>query len=306
VQRIVRRVVPGAIVERVELLHGGRHNTLYAVSLADEPRELVVKIWSDSSNARPGIEAALERVLPPEVPTARPYHFLPDGADGRPCLVMSRVQGERLETVLRDAAARDVEQLGDRIGRALATIHRVTFEATGVLDSSLTVVEAFDVGSAGLIAFARDVLLRGPGGDRLGSALAARFLGWLETEALPLDRQRGVPSLTHCDFGGSNILVRRGASGWEVAAIIDWEFACSGTPFVDVGNLLRPPTGLLSGFVAAFVAGYREGGGSLPPDWKRLSALTDLFAWVEFLSRPECPREVVQSARASILGTMGA
>jgi aminoglycoside phosphotransferase (APT) family kinase protein len=306
VGRIVRRVFPRAIVERTQLLHGGRHNTLYAVSLADERRDLVLKVWSDSSRARPGIEAALEKVLSADVPTARPHHFLPDGAAGRPCLVMSRVEGERLETALGGAAARDVEHLGDGIGRVLAAIHRMTFAATGMLDSAtLTVVERFDTGSAGLIAFARDILLRGPGGERLGSALTERFLGWLETGALPLDRHDNVPCLTHCDFGGSNILVRRGAAGWEVAAIIDWEFACSGTPFFDVGNLLRPPVGLLPGFVAGFVEGYRAGGGSLPPDWKRLSELSDLFAWIEFLSRVECPRQVVDSARASILRTMG-
>jgi fructokinase len=287
-------------------MHGGRQNTLYAVSLAGDAPSLVVKVSPGPSRPRLAVEAAVDRLLPPEVPTARPYHFLPDEAGGRACLVMRHVAGDRLDVVLPAATASDAAELGARVGRILAGVHRIHFETTGVLDASLTVVEPFDVRSAGLIAFARDVLVRGPGGERLGRALAERFLGWLETGAGPLDRYEAAPCLAHCDFGGSNILVRRGARGWEVAAIIDWEFACSGTPFVDVGNLLRPPTGLLPGFVEAFVEGYRAGGGTLPGDWKRQSELTDLFAWLEFLSRADCPPQVADSARTIILRTMAA
>jgi len=111
-----------------------------------------------------------------------------------------------------------------------------------------------------------------------------------------------APDPVALDAGSLERTVRLVAPG----AIVDWEFACSGTPFFDVGNLLRPPVGLLPAFVDGFVDGYQGGGGSLPPDWKRLGELSDLFAWIEFLGRVECPRQVVDSARASILRTMGA
>jgi aminoglycoside phosphotransferase (APT) family kinase protein len=48
-----------------------------------------------------------------------------------------------------------------------------------------------------------------------------------------------VPCLVHNDFGNRNILVRQENGKWGVAAILDWEFAFSGSPLLDVGHFLR-------------------------------------------------------------------
>jgi len=36
-----------------------------------------------------------------------------------------------------------------------------------------------------------------------------------------------------------NLLVRRSACGWSVAAVLDWEFAAVVGPWMDLGNMLR-------------------------------------------------------------------
>ena len=41
--------------------------------------------------------------------------------------------------------------------------------------------------------------------------------------------------LVHGDFNGLNILM----SGTDVSAILDWEFALSGSIYFDIGNMLR-------------------------------------------------------------------
>ena len=43
--------------------------------------------------------------------------------------------------------------------------------------------------------------------------------------------------LVHGDFNVKNLLLDPG--NWQVTALLDWEFAHAGTPFTDLGNLLR-------------------------------------------------------------------
>jgi aminoglycoside phosphotransferase (APT) family kinase protein len=57
--------------------------------------------------------------------------------------------------------------------------------------------------------------------------------------------------------GYSNDNIRR----WSISAVLDWEFAFSGSPPVDVGNMLRFREEQPDGFAAGFIAGYREAGG---------------------------------------------
>jgi len=45
--------------------------------------------------------------------------------------------------------------------------------------------------------------------------------------------------LVHGDFGKRNLLVRSIAGQWIVAAVLDWEFAVSGSPLADLGHFLR-------------------------------------------------------------------
>jgi hypothetical protein len=40
------------------------------------------------------------------------------------------------------------------------------------------------------------------------------------------------------------------------------------------------------GFAGAFIAGYRDAGGALPPRWREISEALDLFALADFLTRP--------------------
>jgi aminoglycoside phosphotransferase (APT) family kinase protein len=78
-----------------------------------------------------------------------------------------------------------------------------------------------------------------------------------------------------------------------VVAVLDWEFAFSGPPLFDVGNMLRDPRP--PAFAEAFVAGYRDAGGELPPGWRRLARALDLFSLADFLTRPPDHRYFARS-----------
>ena len=211
---------------------------------------------------------------------------------------------ERLDVAARRLTDPEIADVGRAVGAALAGIHAVTFAQTGFLDAALHVAEPVSAGGEGLVQFLRLCLVDGRGAQRIESGLVESLIAFAGREGRILDEWTGDPCLVHADFGGSNILVRRASARWEVASILDWEFAFSGTPFFDFGNLLRPPLGDKPGFEAAVVAGYRDAGGKLPDHWRRMSLLVDLFNWAYFLNRPHATATMIDDARALFLRTI--
>jgi fructokinase len=92
--------------------------------------------------------------------------------------------------------------------------------------------------------------------------------------------------LVHSDYNGKNLLALQRGGRWSISAVLDWEFAYSGSPLADIGNMLRFRAAYPPGFASAFIAGYREAGGDLPPDWREASEALDLYALADLLTRP--------------------
>ncbi|TSD88871.1 aminoglycoside phosphotransferase family protein [Mycobacterium sp. KBS0706] len=298
------RSLPGRpSVLRVTELSGGLANTNLRLDLDGHP-PVVLRLFQ-----RDPAQAAKERAIHAlaaerGLPAPRLLGRGDDPVTGLPFTLLEWVDGQRLDETARGLEDPALVPLARSLGAALAAIHAVAFDRSGFLDASLAVAEPVDAGGAGLIGFLRHVLVDGSGGQRLGHDLAGRLVAFAEREAGLLDRWPGPPCLTHSDFGGTNILVRQGPDGWAVAAVLDWEFAFSGSPFFDLGNLLRPPLGSRPGFADAVAAGYRAAGGSLTVEWRRMAALADLFSWAEFLTRPSVSDAVVATARQRIAETM--
>jgi aminoglycoside phosphotransferase (APT) family kinase protein len=81
-------------------------------------------------------------------------------------------------------------------------------------------------------------------------------------------------------------------------AVLDWEFAFSGPPLVDVGIFLRAGEALRAEFRDVFAAGYQAAGGDLPSEWLRLSRLIDVVSQATFLDDPlHRPRLVSETTK---------
>lgn len=98
--------------------------------------------------------------------------------------------------------------------------------------------------------------------------------------------------LVHGDFNPGNILVHNG----EISGVLDWEYAHSGSRYMDIANLLRS-----MGQAAApdIERGMAEGGAPLPPDWLKLAALIDLSSHLEFLTSARA--ETFKTTRVSLV-----
>jgi fructokinase len=74
--------------------------------------------------------------------------------------------------------------------------------------------------------------------------------------------------------------------------VLDWEFAYSGSPLADLGNVLRFGE-------SPFTKGVLVGFGPLPPCWRETARALDLFSVAEFLTR--APQEpIAGDIRAAI------
>ena len=99
--------------------------------------------------------------------------------------------------------------------------------------------------------------------------------------------------LVHGDFNRRNLVLRCEAGRWSVAAVLDWEFAVSGSPLADLGNFLRYERASQPLAEPHFSAGYLHAGGALPENWRNLARLIGLTSMCESLTRDELPDDVV-------------
>jgi aminoglycoside phosphotransferase (APT) family kinase protein len=78
-----------------------------------------------------------------------------------------------------------------------------------------------------------------------------------------------------------------------VAAVLDWEFAVSASPLVDLGHFLRYERASRPLVEPHFTNGYAQAGGTLPQDWRHLARLADLTALCESLTHDDLTGPVV-------------
>ncbi len=66
-----------------------------------------------------------------------------------------------------------------------------------------------------------------------------------------------------------------------MSGVLDWEFSHAGTPYMDIGNLLRHTD---TRYHPAIKAGLETGGMTLPSDWQERAELVDISSQIEFLT----------------------
>lgn len=202
----------------------------------------------------------------------RPWGFrVPPLLDaGHDYLVLGFVSCERVPAT---------EAAGGAVGRALAEIHATAYPQAGLFGADLRVHEPFpDVEAA----------LR----DHVASLALPELAAWE-----PEFGEVAGPVLLHGDFKAANLRWTDGE-----LLVLDWEFAWAGPALLDVGQLFRwdPPEGFARGFERA----YREGGGTLPDDHRRVAEQFDLVNLAGLLSRAAIGSRRAADVRARIARTL--
>ncbi len=301
IEGLIGPLFPGGRIIAIEPVAGGLTNTNFRLRLAGRPVALLLRFYQRSGDLAHK-EMALCRLVEKQVPVPPFLHFAPENpVTGHAFAVMEWIEATPFDAALPMLDDGALTSVGDAIGRTLAAIHGFTYENFGFFDAALHVQAPIDLSRDGLVAYLNQCLVEGLGGERLGAELTAGVLAFAAREGHRVEAWQQRACLVHGDFNASNILIRQGThSRWEVAAIIDWEFAFAGAPGFDFGNLLRPPLDGAAGFVAALEQGYRAAGGMMPADWQRIARITDLFSLADVLHQPETSGAMIEDAKCVI------
>jgi len=288
-ERILRTARIGNGVLACEPLGDGLRNSNFKLHLKSAPEPLVLRIYEhDPSLCRK--ESDLMRMLRGSVPVPEPIFVQPvHDEDLPPFAVLRWIPGITYRELKRTGDSDDIAQAAFSAGEILASIGRFTFPRSGWIGPGPMVQSPLLDGTDVMPRFADLCLASGTLQERMPDKLRSgvHALMWSSAPALAaLERE---PHLVHGDFSRRNLLVRQTKGRWQVAGILDWEFAVAGSPLADFGSFLR-----YQHYVEAhFSQGFVQAGGCLPPDATRLALLLDLVALCEGLSRAELPAACV-------------
>jgi Ser/Thr protein kinase RdoA (MazF antagonist) len=269
-------------------LAGGHSGETFLAGVAG--RETVVRIYGGRSTQRgplaPEIDAAvleLVRGLLP-VPDVLEVRRGDPGTDLPGLLVTSLLAGERLDLVLPGLDHRQEEVVGGHLGTMIGRLGHMAQPRAG------TFVDRTLVGQE-LPEHLRELPARVQWhAAGLGKALAERLLVVAEDAQDLLDEDRRV-CLVHGGLNPSNVLVD--PVTLEVMGLLDWEFAHAGSPYADLGNLVRLDRGTV--FEQSVLEAYRAFMPATPGDLLERARAADLLSLVELAVRDEENEAVVEA-----------
>ncbi len=288
------RINPSAL-QAVTELAGGFSSTNLRLDFADGER-CVLRLARGATRLETEADllAFVAREIP-DVPIPQVLWRAESDGDIAAC-AMTFVEGDLLsvaEDGLAEAACRD---LCEQLAQAAARIHSVRFATPGFLGSGVKVVQPF-----GDRPFMESCLADKRVQTRLGPQRLARLVQCLARQPEAPPRAQ----LCHADFNQKNMLVRRDATGRNrLAAVLDWEFACSASAAMDIGNFLRFAAESPVANEQWFAAAYRAAGGHLDADWRTQSLIADLSAQCSFLMSEETLPKTFATALGVIDSTL--
>ena len=300
---MARRAFPRGRIVRVQPLASGLRNANFKLTLDCTAALIVLRVYEhDASLCRK--EADLMRLLGGSVPVPEVLLAEPAGEGLRPFMLQRYVEGPTLRELVGSARPEEVAEAARSAGETLAAIGSITFAKPGWLAPGPTVTDPLLPGADPMPRFVDRCLASPMLRRRVPDELIDKTQAAIWSHAAELRRAADETSLVHGDFGGRNLIVRQVAGRWVVAAVLDWEFAVSGSPLADVGHFLRYERIRRPPVEPHFRAGYLEDGGRLPTEWRRLARHVDLVALCEMLTHHGLPdpaaAELAELMRATV------
>jgi aminoglycoside phosphotransferase (APT) family kinase protein len=303
-ERMVHRAFPGSRAVDVQPLSGGMRNANFKLRLDRFPEAITLRLFEhDASLCQKEIDVM--RLVAGLVPVPEVLYGEPNGFDEFPPFLVARyVEGVTLQELKRGGDRNAIVEAAHSAGETLAAIGRITFPKPGWLGPGPAVTAPLLEGTNVAPRFV-DLCLASPALERrIPQHLRERASRLVWSRAAEPAVLENESRLVHCDFGKRNLVMRTVDGCWSVAAVLDWEFAVSDSPLIDLGHFLRYERRSSPLAEPHFSKGFLEGGGSLPEDWLRLGRLLDLTALLEALTRDylteEIVAELVELVRATV------
>jgi aminoglycoside phosphotransferase (APT) family kinase protein len=290
----IARALPHEQVSGFEVLSGGLINTNLKVHLKSEKPPVVLRLYRDGAEVCRK-EVAILQLVGGSVSVPQVVYAEPEGFEGSDAFaVLEYVNGITFQSLKHTNDADAIRLAATSIGRTLAEIGRYHFSNSGRLVAgagSESLIPGPDyVEGPDPIPTILDSFLSSPIFQRrVDTSFAHRLHDFVWSWAPQLPDLSNEHSLVHCDFGNRNIMVCEDRGQWAVAAVLDWEFAFSGSPLLDVGHFMRYERRANPLREPWFSRAYVEHGGKLPDDWRQVVRIIDLTGVVECLTHEYLP-----------------
>jgi aminoglycoside phosphotransferase (APT) family kinase protein len=308
VRRLVSTAFPHRQVSHAELLSGGRINTNLKLTFGTGEPPAVLRLHKKGSAAC-AKETQVIELIKSTVPVPEILYVNSEGLDGSgPFSVIEFIEGLTFQQLKRTGNLAAIQQASSSVGKTLAAIGRYSFSKPGSL--LVTSTNELEVGdpftrTANPIPEIHDLFLESDLTQRrLGADLTRGLHEFVWAWAPLLPDITNVSQLVHSDFGNRNILVDEVKGEWKVVAVLDWEFAFSGSPLLDVGNFLRYDSTWEPLREPYFSRSFVEHGGELPENWREVVRVIDLTALVECLGHDYLPDDVTAEIIQLIQSTL--
>jgi aminoglycoside phosphotransferase (APT) family kinase protein len=290
-ERMVRVAFPQGKITSVEPLEGLR-NANFKIKL-ETAEPVVIRIYEhDRSLCKKEVD--LFRLIGTLVPVPEIIHAEPEGIDDvPPFAILEFVEGVTFRDLKCTRNSEAIGQAAYAVGRTLAALGGITFPVSGWLGPGPTVKAPLLEGQNPAPRFLDECLASKNVVRLVDAKVRDQLHQMVWAHAGQFSEMDKSAHLVHCDFGKRNILVRPTEGNWVVAAVLDWEFAVSGSPLIDVGHFLRYERYARPLVEPEFSRGFAEAGGDLPPGWRRLARMVDCLALCEVLTRDGIPDDFV-------------
>ena len=307
-QKLIRDCIstafPDSTIATAQVLTGGLINTNIKIEFSSHKSPVVLRLYKGDA-AVCLKETAILHLVRETIPVPAVFHVEPYGVGSSgPFCILEFVNGKTFQQLKRSNDLPAINQAAASVGEILARIGTYQFSKPGRLENDLTVGDAY-VEGPDPVPHLTDLFLQSEHLQRrLDSSFQRKLHDFIWSWAVPLRTLDHDRHLVHSDFGNRNILVDCMNGRWQVTAVLDWEFAFSGSPLLDVGHFLRYETRHTPLREPHFSRAFVESGGSLPDDWRRLAQVVDLTGLVECLTHDRLPDDVVSEILQLINSTL--
>ncbi len=288
ISEMLNPIFPNKKIETFTLVSTGLLNTNICLKFKGQNELFLLRIYAGNHGAIHQ-EAALAKRYGKNIPMPEFLHI--EAIKEGPTYAIQRwIEGKPLYEFFSESTNKDLPKIAENIGILLGNIGKIAFSTGGFFKEDLQ-IQPFE-SEAGLhpfSAYIKACLEKEHAGKWLGTPLKEKLWDFvLETQGYlpPLE----PACLVHGDFNPDNIVID--PNTLKVAALLDWEFAFSGSYLFDIGNLLRfqVPTAFEQCFITAY---QTEKNMILPSNWKKIIKIQDLSNLVGLINTPkECPNRL--------------
>ncbi len=228
VEKMVRFSYPDKKLISHELITGGCANLNIKILVDGQENPQILRVYlrdKDAGYREREIGTLLKQIIPV------PQTYTMGEVEGYCFAMTTLMPGISLRDLLLSKMPYDLSVVMYEVGVVLSKISSHTFAQAGFFDKDLKVIP--HTASEGYLSFAKECLEN----ETVLSVLAPEMVANISQvfdkygDQFPDENEK---NLVHADFDPSNILVNEVNGLWKVSAVLDWEFAFSGSVCCDM------------------------------------------------------------------------